>query len=54
MSEERLEAIRLFIEDFNTITDSLYNSDLRTSKADEYYKAMLLIKGYLEAEYYED
>ena len=54
MNEERLEAIRIFIEDFNIITDCLYNSNLRTSKADEYYNTMLLVKGYLEDEYYEE
>ena len=54
MNEERLEAIRIFIEDFNIITDCLYNSNLRTSKADKYYNTMLLVKGYLEDEYYEE
>ena len=45
---ERKEAMELFINDFETITDCLYNSELRISKADEYYYALLRIKGYLE------
>lgn len=53
LSKERLEAIELFLNDFNSITNSLYDH-FTTVKADEYYNAMLLVKGYLEDIYYDE
>ena len=53
INKNRLDAIELFINDFNEITNCLYDSELRISKADEYYKAMLLVKAVLEDLYYE-
>lgn len=48
------DEIGLFINDFNIIIDSLYNSDLRITKADEYYKSLRLIKNFLEDIYYDE
>lgn len=53
INKNRLDAIELFINDFNEITNCLYDSELRISKVDEYYKAMLLVKAVLEDLYYE-
>lgn len=54
LNKERLEAIRIFIEDFEIISDCLFNSDLNTTVANEYYNNMVLVKGYLEDIYYDE
>jgi hypothetical protein len=51
--EENLDTFELFINDFNLITDCLYES-LNTKKADEYYSCLLKIKNYLENIYFKE
>ena len=48
------EAIEIFINDFNIITDCLYDTGLTTRKSDELYQAMLLVKSLLEENYYDE